>query len=1221
MSDIAILRIQVDSKGVKTATKDLDALNRTTGTATKQTQQATQAQKGFGDQLTQSSGRLKVIARDLTAFVSVPLTLLGAKALEATNAFNKGLANVQALIPNTGNRINELKDEVLGLGAEFGRSFDDINRGLYRTISVFQDGEDTVDRLNTALRASIAGNATVADSVQLLSSVTRAYGDTSAEAVEKVADLAFEAVRLGDTTFPALAQAMQVATDRAVRLGVSQEELFTVMATLTGITGDASMVATQFRSAMDSLLRPTDALKELLAQMGFTSAEAAIEQEGLIGILTAINSAATKANRPLQDFITRKEGITLASRLATQQLGDYNFRLQEITRNSGAAADAFDAVKNGVNEAGEDFEEAKQRLEGAIAVLGENVVPIVTTFTNALASLVEGFNALPAPVQKFLTLISALIIPLSTFVFLWGVFKSLEIANAFAGIANAAAAAGISLGWIAVAVVGVVALAAAIWDAVEAHKEMVKAVEDYKDAAEDIAREDVFILETPSFDAEKVDAITSSMVDFVDRYGSLNKKLIDDLTNNEVDSALEIYKGRLEEVEKARREATLALVEQFRGPSAVPEAGLAVEQELLERGREYLAAYEQVQKSIADELKRSSAEVFGEETISELPPEFFDNYAKNYQDWLRAYQRTGNDIKARTMLVSRDLGNSIIEALDLSRQFPRGATAGLGDGEGFEFFNTIQKQLNLLGESFTAQDANLGAAFEALGAGDIIDQQNTLQTTIELLEKLKGEFVGVTGAVGDNRKQWQEWFSEITDTPLGDFVDRIDTDINGRLTFIGANQGARAARAWMENFRNTIATDRTIQEAVGNAFSPSDATESQIDDGLEQLAKLFAIRAEQIANGEVFRITDKSIAGLIENIKTLKQELAISKIEDWDKAMVDLADATLYSAKAQEMLGESFSSNGVARDIMQEQIEELIELREELIESDLDYADAIAEINERLADLAHAYENTIPSYEQANEGLKDFQTTVAELAYEGLSDFAKAMGATAEEAGQFGAIFSNIIAEVGTTAILRMADAWREVGKGIATGVDAQENLSQALSNYALQILNILPSLFMQAGLQAIASGNIPLGLALLGAGLSTSFVGGFVEGAIESRQNDASGTTTNASGNVFTAPHYFNSFNGRNLMGEAGPEAVMPLARTRTGDLGVQMASGGAGASVEVNIINQAGADVETRERDTPDGKVIDVMVRKAVKKGFSEGQFDSDMRGRYGVRVRGIG
>ena len=55
------------------------------------------------------------------------------------------------------------------------------------------------------------------------------------------------------------------------------------------------------------------------------------------------------------------------------------------------------------------------------------------------------------------------------------------------------------------------------------------------------------------------------------------------------------------------------------------------------------------------------------------------------------------------------------------------------------------------------------------------------------------------------------------------------------------------------------------------------------------------------------------------------------------------------------------------------------------------------------------------------------------------------------------------------------------------------------------------------------------------------------------------------AYGGIVNKPTLFPMANGAGLMGEAGPEAIMPLRRGRDGKLGVE-ASGGVG-NVVVNV------------------------------------------------------
>jgi hypothetical protein len=85
------------------------------------------------------------------------------------------------------------------------------------------------------------------------------------------------------------------------------------------------------------------------------------------------------------------------------------------------------------------------------------------------------------------------------------------------------------------------------------------------------------------------------------------------------------------------------------------------------------------------------------------------------------------------------------------------------------------------------------------------------------------------------------------------------------------------------------------------------------------------------------------------------------------------------------------------------------------------------------------------------------------------------------------------------------------------------------------------------------------------------------------------------ASGGIVTSPTYFRMANGAGLMGEAGPEAVMPLKRTRSGKLGVAM-DGGGGNSITINV--PVSADVGSKKMIADLRGEIEKTTRKVIER-----------------------
>lgn len=131
----------------------------------------------------------------------------------------------------------------------------------------------------------------------------------------------------------------------------------------------------------------------------------------------------------------------------------------------------------------------------------------------------------------------------------------------------------------------------------------------------------------------------------------------------------------------------------------------------------------------------------------------------------------------------------------------------------------------------------------------------------------------------------------------------------------------------------------------------------------------------------------------------------------------------------------------------------------------------------------------------------------------------------------------------------RLADSF---GSKLVTSLSLAVTQGRKLSD-------VFRGLMLSLANQALSAALRPLG----------SLVGNLFSGLLRNADgNVLSGGHVQpfAAGGIVNSPVLFPLRNGAGLMGEAGPEAIMPLARGADGKLGVR-AGGGAGTQVTVNI------------------------------------------------------
>ena len=330
----------------------------------------------------------KVVAGAAVAAATAVGTM-GVAAVKAAAEYETQLANVSTLLTGTeaeiAARTAEIGNEILDVSNRTGVATENLTDGMYQVISAFGDSADAAKILETAAKSAAAGNATTTDSVNLLSAVTKGYGDTSAEAVQKAADLSFATVRLGQTSFPELAASMGKVIPLASTLGVEQEQLFGAMATLTGVTGSTAEVVTQLKATMQGFLSPSKNMTAALESLGYESGQALLESEGLQGALEALKGAVNNDELAFAGLFSSVEAQTAVLAMAGNQSENLASKTAEMYEAVGAANAAFEKQTDTLAY---DIQMIKNLGANFLTQLGTNILPYVRELAEAALPLV-----------------------------------------------------------------------------------------------------------------------------------------------------------------------------------------------------------------------------------------------------------------------------------------------------------------------------------------------------------------------------------------------------------------------------------------------------------------------------------------------------------------------------------------------------------------------------------------------------------------------------------------------------------------------------------------------------------------------------------------------------------------------------------------------------------------------------------------------------------------
>lgn len=324
-------------------------------------------------------------------------------AVKLAGDFDAQFREISTLIDAPTEDLDEFRKAIVAYGSESTVSIEGVNQAVYNAISAGVDYTDSLEAVNTAEQLSIAGKASLDETLTVLVSSLNAYGKGMDEA-ETFSDLLFTTVKNGQTTLPELGSSLANVTGLAATAGVSFEELLAGVATLTATGSGTSEAITQIRAALTALINPSKQARDIANELGIEFSAAALESNGFRSVIDDVAEATggnTEQMAQLFGSVEALNGVLTLTGLGAESFAD---NIDAMGESAGATEEAYNKMAGTLEQGNQKIVNA---FTGALIAFGD---PLIDEFGGIQEAIAEIFNAIGASVsdgqlQEFVELV------------------------------------------------------------------------------------------------------------------------------------------------------------------------------------------------------------------------------------------------------------------------------------------------------------------------------------------------------------------------------------------------------------------------------------------------------------------------------------------------------------------------------------------------------------------------------------------------------------------------------------------------------------------------------------------------------------------------------------------------------------------------------------------------------------------------------------------------
>jgi len=324
------------------------------------------------------------------------------KPIDKFAEFDKRIREIGTLLNDVSeNTLRRFGAEIMDASVKFGQSFDRMAKARYDIISAgFTEAADSALILNTAAKLAVGGLSSVDRTAVSLTKVLNSFGE-SAQEVERVSDVLFTTVKLGQTTIDELVGSIGQVAPIARSAGLRIEDLGAALAVVTAGGLDTTIGTIALRGALQSLTAPVEQAEKAMKAAGIQIKRF---DDGTLDLVETLKQFKGLPLEKIKEFVPDVRAAN-AIVVLSNNVDKLRYAINEMGNSAGASDKAFSEMAKGISFR---IDQMKARFNKAVNEMGRTIVPLA----EALIKMVEAFTNLPTKIQLTAMAFSAMILPL-----------------------------------------------------------------------------------------------------------------------------------------------------------------------------------------------------------------------------------------------------------------------------------------------------------------------------------------------------------------------------------------------------------------------------------------------------------------------------------------------------------------------------------------------------------------------------------------------------------------------------------------------------------------------------------------------------------------------------------------------------------------------------------------------------------------------------------------